>query len=524
MHRDSFDLKWRLKNTIGFLLDTPSRKSTLPYISKAIRTDENLFRSEIVTQIWKYPAFSYNPNDDSLELSLETVPIFLVIRHAFEELKESFFLSNRFETKIYEIGARSKSTNAFWDVIESLVYSSDFLSGFWLENLVGIATTKYGPLGSTTFDNTIHWRATIPLHKNSSEESLIRLNWGNPDINTSLSFMRKNSTFVKDLMELPFLKKSEILLLESLEVVSFERDSQLYHLKLPLIYPWNLNYSRFKFRMEEDYCRRIFRELDLRISNPINAEDVSKLFQKLVHDAREDQEDNADSDFDVFTKLEDFSNNVQSIVYSEGLQSNEFEKRIAFPVSMNDANVLGEILWTLEDIPDVIQLMPFEWLKALVRSAVDNTRLLRTQTSNPSLAGDAVVFLTSSNVAEKLCAVIENKGMKPSTRYDYSGQVVVINKLRDMKRLGIVPEEPPAQEQYGTSARGIIREILDNVLKNTSRHHANIIGLDELSKRIEVGIGFLRRFIQNHFGRSLDLESYPGYVTPEEDPLLRIDT
>jgi hypothetical protein len=526
MAPESFELRCELKRTIDFLLDSPHKEATLADVAKSLRTTEKLLKMEIASQIGKYPALTYNTDSDSLVLYMDAAPLFIILRDVFDELEESYFVSRRFKGVIYEIGAKSRNINDFWDRIEFFARTSDELSSFWLGHLLTIATSKYGPLGTTFFDNAIGWQTKIVVQLEGHEKPIFNLNCGNLKVNASLVFMRDNPEFFKDRLNPPFLDRNEIRLLESLGIISLKQEQQIYYLKLPIVYPWNLNFPFFKLQIEDDYCRKLQRENDLEICNPLSARDVIDLLLNLVATAKasaNEVEDKTQSDFVISEKLREFSNNVESFIYSGGPKSSMFEKRTAFPLSLEDPNKLGEILWALHDVPDVIVCLPFEFRRALIFSAINSTRFLCVQTSDPSLAGDAVAFFTAREVSEKFFAIAESVGMTPTMKFHSSGQIVAFNKLKDMKRLGVVPQESPMENQGGTSARVVLQELLEAVLKKGQGSHMSTIRIDKLADKLEMNIVVLKYVIQRYLARSLDLESFPGYVMPEEDPWLEIE-
>lgn len=279
-HRDRFDLRKHAREIVLLLLRDTNNEVSLPDISKSLKFDTILVKMEIASQANKYPAIEYDTCKETLVLSKTSLPLMCIIRDILGKLKGSFYASGRFEGIIYELGMKSQDAMDFWDKIRSLICTSDPLSSFLLNHFMGIAVTRFGPLGSSYIDDAVTWRTGIPSYQN--EDSPIIVDLSNSELQTCLSFIKRNPVFVKTHLTHFSLDRETLLLLESLGIISYDHERQWYHTQLPSIYPWNLNLRVVNFLMQDDYCRRVYRDLRLELANPMPAIQTSQLLLELV--------------------------------------------------------------------------------------------------------------------------------------------------------------------------------------------------------------------------------------------------
>jgi len=475
---------------------------------------------EIASQTRKYPTIYYDSENDVVMLTSKGFALFSVIRNALEETKKLYFFPRRLERMLYEFAAKSKDANNFWDKTQTLINLSDPLSSFLLFHLVSIATRKFGPLGSFCSEDAIQWTTTISVSGNgrySKRFRLLKIYSGDPEFHKSLLFIRMNPVFVKNDVEKNWIvDREKIVLLQNLKIIAFNHERQMYNLTLPLIYPWNLNCCAVELRVTEDYCKRIYRDYELRLENPMSKTDISNLILNLLRVGRKT---NVKSLWDVFSMLKDFSNNVVSLIYRQDQNSSyTFSMEVFLPFSLEDPSVFGRILWALNDIPKVVGCMPFDWFRTVLVQAIRTSRLLGIRTGIPDLSEDASIFLTSPSVAEVISIVARNFGMLPRTEHHEYGKTLKFNSKRDLKRIGLISKMGIAEDDEKMSHAGFVFEILNEVMRIRPEHS---ILLGDLAARLEVDPNFLLNFIRRNLSNSLDL-SIPGEISPLNDPWLEL--
>jgi len=515
-----FDLRRRIREIVLSLLNSPKQEATLFELSRNLGCDIGSLRMELTSQVQKYPAICFDQEKKAVVLRPNSIALFSVISEVFEELKRLFFVPKRFEGILYEIAARSGDGNAFWDKVQTLIWASDHLSGFLLRHFIGIAVQKFGSLGSVCFDDmmrrtTLLYVCDYGRYPNCGRPIEIQI--ANSELQNCLSFMKANPVFVREKTEggtnLP--NREMLVLMENSGIVFFNTKRQMYNLRLPLIYPWDLNCCVIRFLVTEDYCRRIYRESELWLENPLPAMAMLALIKNLLETEKKN-----DMTFQNITSLlKDFSYNVVSIVYRVNDETSiEFEMATSFPLSLEDPKNFGSILWALKNVPKVVELMPFEWFRTALIKAVETSRLLGVTIGIPDLSEDFTIFFTSPPVADAISEIADSFGMIPRTKYHEDAKMIRFSSRRDLKRIGILPQIGIAENQDDIPVEGFIFEILNEVLR--IRPKITIL-LEDLADRLEVDTNFLEDFIKRYLGDSLDL-SLPGEIAPLKDPWLEL--
>jgi hypothetical protein len=433
-----------------------------------------------------------------------------------KELKRLFFVPKRLERTFYEIGAKYENVNDFWDKVQTMIWTSDPLSSFLLRHLVGIATSKFGSLGTAFFDDIMHKTTMICVCDTGQYPFCghpLEIEITDVKLQNCLSFMKTNPVFIRDkIEETEFLDRENMLLLENLDIISFNTERQMYSLRLPSIYPWDLNCCAIKFLVNEDYYRRIYRDFDLWLENPLSASNMLALISNFLKTEKENF-----AFYDIISVLKDFCRNVVSITY-EPSENTKFEMATSFPLSLENPETFGNILWALKDIPKVVELMPFDWFRIVLRRAIETSRLLGVTIGISDLSEDSTMLFTSPSVADAISAIANSFGMIPMVKHHENAKMVRFSSRRDLKRIGIISRIGTSENEHEMSVEGLIFEILSEVLRIRPRI---TILLKELAARLEVNPDFLESFIKRYLNDSLDL-SLSGEIAPLEDPWLKL--
>jgi len=514
-----FDLHRRIRDIVLFLLNSPKQEATLFELSRNLGCDIGSLRMELASQVQKYPSIRFDQEKKVVALRPISFALFSVASEVMRELKRLFFVPRRFEGILYEIATRSNNANSFWDKVQTLILTSDPLSSFLLRHFIGIAVQRFGSLGSVCFDDMITRITLLYVCDGGRYPNCgrpIEIPIANSELQNGLSFMKANPVFMSDKIEGTDLPNRETLvLMENSGIVSINTKRRMYNLRLPLIHPWDLNCCAMRFLVTEDYCRRIYRESQLWLENPLSARDMLVLVTNLL-----ETEMKNDMTFNNITNLlKDFSYNVVSIIYGQyDDTSTGFEMATSFPLSLEDPKNLGSILWALKSIPKVVELMPFEWFRIALVKAVETSRLLGVTKGIPDLSEDFTMFFTSPSVADATSQIANSFGMLPRTKYYGDAKMVRFSSRRDLKRIGILPQIGMVENQDEIPVEGFIFEILNEVLRIRPKI---AILLEDLADRLEVDTNFLEDFIKRHLGDSLDL-SLPGEIAPLKDPWLEL--
>ncbi len=517
-HRYSFDLKWHIRELVLWLLRSSGQQATLFDISKVLRCDIQSLKMEIASQIQKYPTLCYIPQSEIIMLSSKGFALFSVISCVLKETKRLFFVPWRLERILYEMAAKSENVNNFWDNIQTLIWTSDPLSSFLLRHLIGAATLEFGPLGSTYVDDTIKWATTISVCSTDSRyqylraTSRFRLLATSNQLRACLTFVKGSPVFVKkDIQKDEFIDQEKVLMLEDLGIISFNSKRKMYNLRLAPIFPWNLNWC-VKFLVTEDYCRRIFRDFELHLENPLSVTTTSDLLLRLLKVARAPNE--GEPVWNILSILRDFCSNIESIF----LGSTRFSMKISLPLSLEDPRAFGRILWAVKDIPKIVESMPFEWFRNVLTNAIETSRLIGAVTGIPDLSGDDAIFFTSPPVAEVISTVAQNFGMLHQTHYHEYGKTLKFDSRRDLKRIGLISHVGVDQKGDEIWSEGFIFEILNEVLRIRPRYS---ISLKKLAAKLEVDPDFLLDFIKSHLSDFVDA-SIPEQISPLKNPWLKL--
>ena len=471
----------------------------------------------MATQIQRYPTICCNANNEVVILSSKGLALFSVANDTFERMKKMFFVPRRFEKKLYKIAAKCKDANDFWDRVHSLIWTSDSLSSFLLRHFVGEAVMRFGPLGSIYTSDAIQWATTIPVCSNthgSKSFRLLSIHASDFKLQTCLSFIKANPVFVKDQVENNgFTHPRRTTFLESLGIISYNRELQMYDLELPLIYPWHLSPS-IRLRVTDDYSKRIYRDFGFELQNPLSANDASGLILRLMKIGRKDS---LGTTWDILSLLKDFSNNVISILYEgDDHTPSGFSMEASFPLPLKNASSFGKILWALEDVPRVVEIMPFEWFRSVLTKAIETSRVLGIFIGMTDLAEDSAMFFASSPTADAIYYIAKSHGMLPWTKANDYGKILGFSSRRDLKRIGLISKVGIAQDEEKMSLEGFVFEILNEVMRIRPKH---AILLRDLAAKLEVDPNFLLSFIERYLGNSLNL-NIPGEIAPLEDPWL----
>jgi hypothetical protein len=449
-------------------------------------------------------------------LTSNSVALFTVVSDAVKELKRLFFVPKRLERTLYEIGAKYENVNDFWDKVQTMIWTSDPLSSFLLRHLIGIATSEFGPLGTAFSDDIMHKTTRICVCDTGQYPFCghpLEIEITDVKLQNCFSFMKTNPVFIRNkIEETEFLDLESMLLLENLDIVSFNSERQMYSLRLPSIYPWDLNCCVIKFLVNDDYCRRIYRDFDLRLENPLSANNMLALISNLLKIEKENL-----TFYNIIGVLKDFCHNVISITY-EPAENAKFEMAISFPLSLERPETFGSILWALKGIPKVAELMPFDWFRAVLMKAIETSRLLGVTIGISDLLENSTMFFTSPSVADAISAIANSFRMIPMVKHHESAKMVRFSSRRDLKRIGIISRIGTSENEHEMSVEGLIFEILSEVLR--IRPRISIL-LKELATRLEVNPDFLESFIKSYLNDSLDL-GLSGEIAPLEDPWLKL--
>lgn len=509
----TFHMGKSCRKLIRFLLDEPKNEATISNICKKFHLNPTIFRLEINDQLHKIRALKYNMNTETLSISDNYLQLMKAIRKSLRQVKKSFYVSRRFEGKIYEKAARSYNPTKFWDEIISFLYSSDFLSRFLIQHFLAYTIIDFGPLGSKYTNETLNWTTRIDLYKQSTYGTIQKyhlIGFSNPELHELLKNVKDNSIFSKELKEKNF-SKNALQLSELLNILTFDEKEKGYHLNLPSIYPWNLDMESINLVLNEDFCHRIQRELNINLKNPISKIDLINFLSALKKDT---QDNSFEVNYSLAETLNDFCNNTYSIISTNFDSPKNYDIPIFFPVDFNDHNTVGSILWALQKIPKVIELMPYDWFCKVISKAIYTTNLISATIGTNFSEDNSVIFVHSPFVAESIFVTARNFGMSIDIIQIESGLLLKFNN-RDYRRMGHINNNKFQEPTRDIEIEGLAYEILDEVLR--TRPKVGIL-IAKLAKKIEVNPSFLRAFIKKNLN-TLDT-SFPTIISPQEDPWL----
>ena len=491
---------------------------TLSRVSRVLKCDIGTLKLELSSQIQNYPQLYYIPKKEIVGVSHKGLPLFIVVNYALEEMKKLFYTPNRFEKILYEKAAKSEHTNSFFDEVQDITRSSNSLSAFLLEHFFSYAIVKFGPLGSICSKDAESWTTTVTVYDVFGHDrtfKLLALHQNDQRLLACISFLRKNPIFLRSyLSENETISSNEMQSLENLHLLSFDREQDIYHLSLPLIYPWHMSCRVIRFLLIEDYCRRIYRNFGLKLRNPLSVSDTSNLMLELM----KTKKNTIKNAWTILDLLRDFSNNIDSILYGEEQDASKvFSTDISFPIHFENPNTFGRILWALGKVPSIMEYMPFDWFRVVVVEAIETSRLINATSEISGFTEEASILLTSTSVARNMLIISKRFGLVPSLESSENGILLVFDLKRDMKRIGLISSI--GESDHEPSIQGLVFEILNEVQRARPTHS---ILLREIAARLEIDLQFLLTFIRRYLKYSVDL-NIPGEIAPRRDPWLEMN-
>jgi len=508
--RDEFILKHNVRKIVEILLRSSDNLSDASSVAKELNIRESILNMELMMGIKKYPIIQFDKEKKILKLRHDLKLLYVILKNVLNRIHQNYHISWRFERNINNAVMKSMDIGLFYDKVVDTTFNEavkrvDYLSKFYLHQILLISSDLYGPLNTSTCNKIIHWRC-LPLKLYGVQTAgNYLLPYGYDDERT---FITDNTELLKNPIVNSGVKNNIstsnlVNFYRSLDVMGVHSENNMYTFQWPSIYPWTIN-DNIEVVFDIDYCNLLQRDYQLTMNQNVPSHEILKIVSCIVDADKNNLEQ-------IFNNLNTLCYNVLELKYSH---NNEiYKQNVSFPISMTNPHEFGRVLWAIQDLPLEAYEMNFSWFNDVINTAIETTNLIGVTTNETEFLDNDLLFLSedASNIVSQMA---RNNGFLWKSSHIPDCVILRINSINDLKKIGLAQKNRLPEKPTEIIVTHLAFEIIERLFQNNPQHDYSV---DKISEDLLIPSNVIRDFIPEYLSTCIDI--FPnGNLRMKNDP------
>lgn len=511
LNRDEFILKHNVRKIVEILLRSSDNMNDTSRVAKELNIRESILNMELMMEIKKYPIIQFDKKKKIIKLRHDLKLLYNILKDVFYEISKKYITMWRFEREILYAVMKSTSIGLFYDNVSYSIFKDtskkvDYLSKFYLYQILLISSELYGPLKSSTCNKIIHWRCMpLKLHEIQTTGNIL-LPYGYDDEPT---FITDNNKLIKN----PILLLSEqntsaslnnlVNFYSHIDVMGVHSKHKMHVFQWPSLYPWSLNHN-VELIIDVDYCSSLKRDYNITIDQSITSHELLEIMSHIV---------NSDNNnlVQIFNSLNTLCYNVQELKYNHN--DKIYKQNVSFPISIDDPHEFGRVLWAITDLPIDANEMNFSWFHDVVNTAIKTTNLIGVTTNEAEYLDNDILFLSedASNIISKIA---RNNGFLLNSSHFSEAVILRINSINYLKKIGLTQKNRSPEKPTQLLIKNLAFEIVERLFQKTTQQDYSV---DQVSEDLAIPSKVICDFIPEYLSTCIDI--FPnGTLRVKNDP------